>query len=327
MNIIDERNNRTTRRKIAKKEYDRMINLSVSEPTQKVRLLDEGAVVMANGEIDFVIKKGTLEKYLAVLPDDYVGSINLGHLPFAEFPILLGTWTKKDLSLVDIGEGRKGLDVELHLDYDNLLVKELSRVPYSLGVSAEFQYHIDEESSRALGVEVLDEIFIKDFAIVGEAGNVNSSDINLNMKGDTKVTLKELNEKLGIQEEPEVIEEPMTDPEPTEEAEAEAEVEAEVEEVAEEETEEPETEDETDKMLAVMADVIEKQNAVIESLTEKVDALVAAKEAAEKELAVKVEKENARLEKFKTLYPSLAEEPETVVEEKVVLKTDGIGEW
>lgn len=341
MKLIEERDKRTVRRKIAKKEWDEMITLSVND-TQTVRLLDEGAVVMANGNIDFYIQKGTLEKYLTDLEEDYVGTINVGHMDFASFPFILGTWTKKDLHLVDIGDGRKGLDVDLHLDYENPLVKSLAMMPYSLGVSAEFYVHVNEEASYRIGVEVIDDVFIHDFAIVGEAGNVNSSGIKL--KGGTKVTLKELTEKLGVTESEvlnavdETIEkeetleaEPETDEKELEVDKAEelsveeTVVEDEVEEKELEATEEV-VEDETDKMLAVMSDVIEKLSAKVDTLTSQVVDLTAQLEQKEKELAVKDEKAKSFGDKFKNLYASLAEDEPVVETKKEVLRTDGIGE-
>lgn len=340
MKLIEERDKRTVRRKIAKKEWDEMITLSVND-TQTVRLLDEGAVVMANGNIDFYIQKGTLEKFLTDLEEDYVGTINVGHMDFASFPFILGTWTKKDLHLVDIGDGRKGLDVDLHLDYENPLVKSLAMMPYSLGVSAEFYVHVNEEASYRIGVEVIDDVFIHDFAIVGEAGNVNSSGIKL--KGGTKVTLKELTEKLGVTESEvlNAVDETIEKEEPAPEVEAdEKELEvAEAEElsveetVVEDEVEEKEleateevVEDETDKMLAVMSDVIEKLSAKVDTLTSQVVDLTAQLEQKEKELAVKDEKAKSFGDKFKHLYASLAEDEPVVETKKEVLRTDGIGE-
>ena len=339
MKLIEERDKRTVRRKIAKKEWDEMITLSVND-TQTVRLLDEGAVVMANGNIDFYIQKGTLEKFLTDLEEDYVGTINVGHMDFASFPFILGTWTKKDLHLVDIGDGRKGLDVDLHLDYENPLVKSLAMMPYSLGVSAEFYVHVNEEASYRIGVEVIDDVFIHDFAIVGEAGNVNSSGIKL--KGGTKVTLKELTEKLGVTESEvlnavdETIEkEESVEPEvEAEEKELDKAEELSVEEtVVEDEVEEKEleateevVEDETDKMLAVMSDVIEKLSAKVDTLTSQVVDLTAQLEQKEKELAVKDEKAKSFGDKFKNLYASLAEDEPVVETKKEVLRTDGIGE-
>ena len=89
MNIIDERNTRTVYRKLKKREYDERMKLSATR-TEAVRLLDEGMVVDAYGNPLFYIKKGVLQAYYDALPDDYVGTINLGHMNFVTFPFILG---------------------------------------------------------------------------------------------------------------------------------------------------------------------------------------------------------------------------------------------
>lgn len=196
-NLIKKIEERYTKRKKAKRKYDNAVSLSskkegeektfklaASTKGQSVRLLDEGVVLYGDGEPWFYIMKGSLKSYYDSLSDDYVGSINLGHMDFASFPYLIGKWTKKDLTLVDIGDGRMGLDVKLNLDEESLFVKELRRKDYSVGVSAEFSYTVDWESSDLLRLEVLDSININDFAIVGEAGNVNSGGIFLKMEGE-----------------------------------------------------------------------------------------------------------------------------------------------
>lgn len=319
MNIIDERNIRTVHRKIRKKEYDEMIQLSVTRDDD-VRLLDEGMVVDAYGNPLFYIMKGTLQKYLEALPDDYEGSINLGHMDFATFPILLGKWRKEDFSLVDTGDGRMGLNVRLHLDEDNFLVKELRRAEYDLGVSAEFGYHVNEEFSEKYGIEILDEIFISDFAIVGEAGNVNSSGIRLKgekmaidvkdlaaaLEGGETPDLSEVNKKLDtlLEKEEEA---------PAEEAPAEEPVEEAPEPVKEESAEEPEAD------LSAVLKAVEDLKAQVEELKGKNEALSA-------ELSAKREAEADFIRKFKSLSVSLATESvakETVVEN---VYSDGIGE-
>lgn len=212
-NLIKDIEVRTKAREKAKQKYDNVFKLSatadvaegvrtlsVSATGQTVRLLDEGMVVSAEGYPLFYIKKGTLQAYYNALSDDYVGSINVGHQDFATFPFLVGEWTKADLTVVDIGDGRKGLDVTLRLDTDSVFIKELQRNDYPVGVSAEFGYHIDEETSNAIGLETLDKIDITNFAIVGEAGNVGSSNIELG--GKKLDALKKLFEKvLGASEE------------------------------------------------------------------------------------------------------------------------------
>ena len=65
MNIIDERNVRTIHRKLRKKQYDEILELSTKKKKhcETVRLLDEGMVVDAGGNPYFYITKGTLKAY------------------------------------------------------------------------------------------------------------------------------------------------------------------------------------------------------------------------------------------------------------------------
>ena len=249
-NLIEERDERTERRKKYKRKVDRMFNLSYKDEEtikltasvkqlsdSKIRLLDEGAIV-GDDYIDFIIKKGTLEKfmegrneYLPNLTEDFVGSVNLGHMDFATFPFIIGEWRKADLSLVDIDEdGRKGIDVALHLDSDSVFVQELQRQPYDIGISSEFYYHVDWEATEDVGYLVVDEVYIFAYGLVGECGNVNSS--GLELKGETNM---EDTKNLAIKEEvtEEVMEETIDEAEETVE-----ETEEVIEESAEEESEE-----------------------------------------------------------------------------------------
>lgn len=347
-NLIDDRDKRTIHRRLAKENYDNIITLS-ADRSHAVRLLDEGAVVMANGQIDFYIQKGTLQKYLEALPSDYVGTINLGHERFATFPILLGSWTKDDMTLVDNGDGRHGLDVDLHLDYENPLLRSVTqsadKYGYDLGVSAEFSYHVNEEASAEWGVMIIDELFISDFAIVGEAGNVNSSGIQL--KGEPMaISLKELSEKLGTEhqdiksindaidkllanskdlaveeveevEEPvEEVEEPVSDPVEA----ATEEVEEEVEEITETEPEAaPEASEEEEITLATVLEAVN-------GLKTQIEALKTENEALKEQLSAKEKEESAFKDKFKNLVLTLSDEPKATPKTSNVLYTDGIGE-
>ena len=234
-NLIDERNERTRNRKKRKRKMESIIGLSKDNEREfadsRIRLLDEG--FCDNG---FVIKKGTLEKFLngknehirgweqtedgwtqtevLNLTDDFVGTVNLGHMEFATFPFIVGEWKKSDLTLVDIENDRKALDVDLRLDKESVFVKELARQPYDIGVSAEFYYHINDEDTDSLSemlgywMPVFDEIFIFAYGLVGECGNVNSS--GLELKGETmSEDKKELTteESLKVEDIEEVAEE------------------------------------------------------------------------------------------------------------------------
>ena len=292
-NLIEERDERTRRRKKAKRKMDSIIGLGYHDEDKhvmslsvnlsklsdkRIRLLDEGYI--DNG---FVIKKGTMEKFLngqnqyvrgvemdedgnwtytdvLNITDDFVGTVNLGHMDFATFPFIIGEWRKSDLTLVDVENDRKALDVDLHLDEDSVFVSELKRQPYDIGVSAEFYYHVNEEDTNNLTemlgywMPVLDEVYIFAYGLVGECGNVNSSGLELTKEMEMPNKKKDLAEIIEIEEldaeaqvdeealelsEAEEIEiEPTVDEEePTEEANDVQESETEEEEAVEEESE------------------------------------------------------------------------------------------
>lgn len=343
MNIIDERKVRTIRRKMRKREFDKMYTLSAGERFQTVRLLDEGAVMGYNSPL-FYIKKGTLAKYLRNLPNDYVGTINLGHMDFATFPFILGTWTKQDLHLVDIGDGRQALDVDLRLDEGNTFVQELRRAPYSLGVSAEFTYHVDEANTKKYNLEILDEVFIGNFAIVGECGNVNSSGIRL--KGDSDMTVQQLsaalegehtdlgaiNEKLAALLEQDAEKQLTTAEEEAAEEQKEAPAEEQKEEQPEEQKDQPEEQEETSVEEAPAEE--QKELAAVEGmfkeLTAKLEAMAADNAKLQAKLEAKEKAEQDFIARFKNLSVSLSTESVTEVsevpDEKDVF-TDGIGEF
>lgn len=178
MNIIERRDKRIIYRRQIKKRYDEMIDLSATEDMW-VPLLDEGAIVRGE-EVDSIIKKGTLSAFVEAIPDDFVGAIKMGHLDFiSQFPILLGRWTRDDLRLVEIGNGRMGLDVNMRLNSDLFIVQDLMAMPYTLGISGELQVEYDESWSKRLNIPVIDRIWMENFGVVGDAGNVRSSGIDL----------------------------------------------------------------------------------------------------------------------------------------------------
>ena len=242
--LIDKREERTRKRKAVKRKMDSVIGLSVND-TEKhhamslsnnpIKLADKTIRLLDEGYIDngFVIKKGTMEKFLngqnqyvrgwefdgeewhetdvLNLNDDFVGTVNIGHQDFSTFPFLVGEWTRKDLSLVETENDRHGIDVRLNLDEDSIFVKELQRKPYDIGVSAEFWYHINEADTESLSemlgyfMPVLDEIFIFAYGLVGECGNVNSSGLELAKENtmpneEIKTNLEEL--EIGMVDEP-----------------------------------------------------------------------------------------------------------------------------
>ena len=252
--LIKDRDERTRKRKKTKRKMDALIGLSKTDEknhrmelsASKMELKDKSIRLLDEGFIDngFIIKKGTLEKFLEGknenvriwemnedgewersevmnLTDDFVGTVNLGHMDFASFPFIIGEWSKEDLKLVDIGNGRKGLDVDLHLDKDSMFVKELKRQPYDIGVSAEFWYHVNEEDTQSVSemlgyyIPVFDEVYINAYGLVGECGNVNSS--GLELKGEDMADKEKLVDTLEVGEAEDLVEVELSDEEPTEE--------------------------------------------------------------------------------------------------------------
>lgn len=300
--LIEKRDERTRKRKKIKRKMDSIIGLSFHDEEKKVmslsaepqKLSDSRARLIDEGYIDngFVIKKGALEKYLKGenqyvrgyefdgeewhqtevlnLTSDFVGTVNLGHMDFSVMPYILGTWTKDDLTLVDIENDRKALDVELHLDEESMFIKELKRQSHDIGISAEFWVHMNEEDtenlSETLGyyLPVFDEIYIFAYGLVGECGNVNSS--GLELKGEPMEMIEKVIEEetldeekeLGVEEveieptaEEEVVEEPIEEPE------------------AEEEKEEEETADEEEVAEEEPIEESESEEAIVEEIEEE----------------------------------------------------------
>lgn len=355
--LIKDRDKRTAKRKMDKAKFDAMFDLSVDNP-YRIRLLDEGMVTYADGSPYFYIKKGVIANLVDKLSDNYVGSINLGHMDFATFPFILGTWKKKDLVLVDIGDGRMALDVTPHFDHDSMFIKELKRLPYDIAVSAEFSAHTDWGLSQNFGIQVVDEIYPDDFnfAIVGEPGNVNSAGVRLALKGE-EMTLTELSAaieenkpdltsiasllaedvheespvELAVEENAQTSEE-VEDTELAVDEKSDEAVEESAHEMALEAQEsvgEEESEGEgTDVALEVeeahdgLAEVLEKMSA----LTARLDALEAENASLKEKLSAKAKEEEDFVNKFKNLTISLTKERPKQKPVPSKAYTDGFGE-
>ena len=334
--LIEKRDERTRKRKRMKRKMDSIIGLSFHDKDKKVMSLtvepqmlsDSKARLIDEGYIDngFVIKKGALEKYLngqnqyvrgyefdgeayhqtevLNLTSDFVGTVNLGHMDFAQMPFILGEWTKDDLTLVDIENDRKALDVTLHLDEESVFIKELKRQSHDIGISAEFWVHESEEDtenlSETLGyyLPVFDEIYIFAYGLVGECGNVNSSGLELKgepMEKDNENIIltdpKDEEKELGVEEielpteeptaeEDSVVEE-AEDNEPAEDEaevaeeaeEAEAEESTEGEEVEDEETAEEDGDEVEDDEAEEVEDADEEELAIVTELREQIQTL------------------------------------------------------
>lgn len=154
------------------------------------RLIDEGAITYEGGEdIRLYIKKGAVQAFYNSLPDDYVGYINLAHIDIASLPLNLGTWTKDDLEIVDIGNGRKGLNVNVKLNRELHIVQDLLKQEIPLSISAELDGKLDWDASFKFNAPFYDSIRIGGFSVVANPANVNSTGENLNSKGENEMNL------------------------------------------------------------------------------------------------------------------------------------------
>ena len=334
--LIDKRDERTRRRKKVKRKMDSIIGLSYHDKDKKVmslnaeaiKLSDNKARLIDEGYIDngFVIKKGALEKFLngkneyvkgwefdgehyqqtevLNLNSDFVGPVNLGHMDFATMPFILGSWTKDDLTLVDIENDRKALDVTLHLDEDSMFVKELKRQPYDIGISAEFWVHENVEDTEALSetlgyyLPVFDEIYIFAYGLVGECGNVNSSGLELKTKetempNEEKTNIEEL--EIGLAEEPteeptelevEVDTEAVETEVQTLDAENEVEIPPTEESAVSEEAEEAEAEEEQETEEAEVEEAEDEESADDEDESEEDDPLAETLASLQKQIEI-----------------------------------------
>lgn len=150
-----------------------------------VRLLDEGVVVDGDGFAYAVIKKGTLKAWYDNIKKGFVGTINKDHEPAID----LGKFTKDDLRLVELENGRYGLDVNVKLDDELYAVKDLKRMMNRKAISSEFYYNADEfiTAEAATGDEkqgkwlipIVDTIALTGYAVVDNPKNANSYDENL----------------------------------------------------------------------------------------------------------------------------------------------------
>lgn len=195
------------RRKKGKAFYDNAITLSSVDKENRyvsvnlssgyvenkpTRLIDEGAITYEGGDdIRLYIKKGAVQAFYDSLSSDYVGYINLAHIDITSLPLNLGTWTKDDLTVVDIGDGRKGLDVNVKLNRELHIVQDLLKQEIPLSISAELRGTLDFESSLKFNAPFYNEIEIAGFSVVANPANVNSTGENLNSKGDSEMNLWE----------------------------------------------------------------------------------------------------------------------------------------
>ena len=265
--------NAITLSSVDKENHYVSVNLSSGYVENKpTRLIDEGAITYEGGDdIRLYIKKGAVQAFYDSLSSDYVGYINLAHIDIESLPLNLGTWTKDDLTVVDIGDGRKGLDVNVKLNRELNIVQDLLKQEIPLSISAELRGTLDLESSFKFNAPFYNEIEIAGFSVVANPANVNSTGENLNSKGDSEMNLWEKILKLSSENKEEKKNEAL---ENKEEEKEEKEPESKEEETEnEEEAKQGEETLETVEMSKNDMEKINKFMDAFEALSAKVEAL------------------------------------------------------
>lgn len=265
--------NAITLSSVDKENHYVSVNLSsVYVENKPTRLIDEGAITYEGGDdIRLYIKKGAVQAFYDSLSSDYVGYINLAHIDIASLPLNLGTWTKDDLTVVDIGDGRKGLDVNVKLNRELHIVQDLLKQEIPLSISAELRGTLDLESSFKFNAPFYNEIEIAGFSVVANPANVNSTGENLNSKGDSEMNLWEKILKLSSENKEEKKNEALENKEDEKE-----EKEPESKEEGTENEEESKKGEETLETVEMSKDDMEKINKFMdafEALSAKVEAL------------------------------------------------------
>lgn len=265
--------NAITLSSVDKENHYVSVNLSSGYVENKpTRLIDEGAITYEGGDdIRLYIKKGAVQAFYDSLSSDYVGYINLAHIDITSLPLNLGTWTKDDLTVVDIGDGRKGLDVNVKLNRELHIVQDLLKQEIPLSISAELRGTLDLESSFKFNAPFYNEIEIAGFSVVANPANVNSTGENLNSKGDSEMNLWEKILKLSSENKEEKKNEALENKEEEKEEKA-----PESKEEGTENKEEAKKGEETLETVEMSKDDMEKINKFMdafESLSAKVEAL------------------------------------------------------
>jgi hypothetical protein len=328
IDAIEERDKRTVKRRLAKKKFDDRVNFASTDKEQKVRLLDEGVVTYSDGSPYMFIEKGTIEKYVEGLSSDFVGYITLGHLEMSAIPLVLGTWTREDLEIEDIGNGRKALNVNMRLDYSLSIVRDLAKMPFDMAVSVEMYTGTDPDRKKAekladeagYYVPCINDIDIIGFSVVGDGANVESNGITLSTKG-VKMEMHDMDSVEKLKQRIAELESiANSDAESVEETVEEEATEV-VEDVAEEEASET-VELDTEEILSAL----KKLSDTAETMTAKVEELSAQLAERDKEIEEMKkaqletsEKNKDFIEQFKNLSISLSNEPK-----KPEVKREGI---
>lgn len=309
-------------RKKAKKEIEEIITLSDNKDDEvgkvnlatsyrfdrnsAIRLLDEGAIFYEGGQfVRYFIKKGVVQKFYDELDDDFVGYINLAHFDVYAFPIFLGTWTKDDLRIVDLEDGRQALEVVPKFNEDLYLVKDLfaQEIPLSVSIEAYFDY--DWDMTQKLDFPVVQGMQMDGFSVVGNPANTSSAYV-LSSKEEEGENM-DLSKIKAILENSETKEEKLESVE-----EAELETEEQVEENLETENSEEETptenlentEETEENVSENLESEDEEEKAILQLVTELVEqnkALKAELEALKAEKAKQTQKTESVISKLESI--------------------------
>ena len=288
-----------------------------------VRLLDEGVVVEGDGSPYAVIAKGTLKEWYDNLPKKFSGYINKDHISGLD----LGKFSKDSLRLVEIGNDRYGIDVNVKLDHELYATKDLLHQMNRKALSAEFYYEADEyiKASVVTGddrypdwwlIPKINAVSIIGYAVVDNPKNANSYDENLLEKASSEER-NEMNKKLkaelaedekakasaGAGFDPEAEAEAGIAPVEETEAETETEADAKADAGVKAEAEEAETTDTADETAAdeTEAEETDKVEASIEEIGKQLEAFkaeIAEKDAKIVELEAKLAAKDAQKEGF-----------------------------
>ena len=316
-------------RKKAKKEIEEIITLKNNKDDEEIgkvnlatsyrfdrnssiRLLDEGAIFYEGGQyVRYFIKKGVVQKFYDELDDDFVGYINLAHFDVYAFPIFLGTWTKDDLRIVDLEDGRQALEVVPRFNEDLYLVKDLfaQEIPLSVSIEAYFDY--DWDMTQKLDFPVVDGMQMDGFSVVGNPANTSSAYVLSSKEEEEEGENMDLSKIKAILENSEAEElDSVVEEEETEEN-LETENSAEEEENSTENLENTEEETETENLESEEED---EEKAILELVTELVEqnkALKAELEALKAEKAKQTQKTESVISKLESIVNSGTQKKES----------------
>lgn len=179
--------------------HERQADFSKRDEENWVRMLDEGTVVDGDGWCYAVIEKGVLKDFFDNLPDNFEGYIDKDHI----YAIRLGSYTKKDMRLVPLGDDRYGIDINVKLDDDYYATRDLLKQDEHRAVSVEMGITVDEfgiadkiTGDKKQGkylVPIINKVNILGYAVCENPKNANSIKDDLLDKASVEGDLGEPN--------------------------------------------------------------------------------------------------------------------------------------